>query len=124
MQDGLSIVRRKPSSVALADCCPWVPSRSTSRPRTASSAEAHGALAHAAEDLVAKPVLVLEDEVFLGAEVREQRLDRGVGRVGNLGHGDVVEPALREHRLGGAERLFAAADAHGAALAADERTIR
>jgi hypothetical protein len=43
--------------------------------------------------LVPELVLVGEGKILLRPEVGEQRLDRDAGRVGDLGHGDVVVPA-------------------------------
>jgi hypothetical protein len=66
-------------------------------------------LLHRREDLIPKPVGVAEGEILFGAEVGEERLDRNVGGVGDLGHGDVLVTAGLEerfrHRQQGVARL-------------------
>jgi len=59
-----------------------------------------GSVADGGDERVQDVRLVAEDQFFLRADVGEQRLDRDVGRVGDLRDGHVLEAALTEQPRG------------------------
>lgn len=82
-----------PSSTAASSACPaatsgvWASFRFLTASTTASRTVEQAA----------------EQEFFLRPDVREERLHGDVGRVGDLGNGDVIEVPLAEQAPGGSD---------------------